>query len=544
MIPDGLLNRLRTYPARYARAADALKAALADIQGLVLHSYIDQDAAFAFLRLGEPRAARDWLRSLLPDVSTAAPARHGDSRRLNIAFTVAGLRALGLTEEELGTFPVELREGMASRKHELGDAVDGWELGRNPEDLHLVLMLYAAPAELEDFLAAQQERWSLAGVTTVKIQRGARVRPRSGPTDGLPRDHFAFRDGIAQPVLAGFHEELTHRISELDQPVLPGELLLGYVNEYLELPDFPCVSAASDPEGLLPEAPGAENGKKGWRDLGHNGTYLVLRKLEQDVDAFRALTGAAPHGASPTGPTSGCPMKASAVPSSPPLDENPVAAKALGRRQDGTPLEPHDTGHRDPAPDYWLHRFTYRPRDPHGFGCPVGSHIRRANPRDDIPDAERTLRGERARKKAAERQRRDSLAVSRKHRIIRRGITYQDPDGRKGLLFIALNANIRRQFEFIQQAWLGGDFLVGKPDGRSVITVPGDPVRARLHVTRPIVEVRGGEYFFMPSIKALRYLASRAPGQPRVREEGETRHQGARVRLFHRLLAAVGAREG
>jgi deferrochelatase/peroxidase EfeB len=154
-----------------------------------------------------------------------------------------------------------------------------------------------------------------------------------------------------------------------------------------------------------------------------------------------------------------------------------------------------------------LNEFSFAVDDPDGQRCPLGAHIRRANPRD-------MLGGE-----------------TQRHRIVRRGRLYgpkldqaSDDGQSRGLYFVALNANIRRQFEFIQQTWLNGrkfgglfderDPLLGKDERGEVgevsqraFSVQGQFVRRRLVGLPRFVRVRGGEYFFLPGLRALNYLA-------------------------------------
>jgi deferrochelatase/peroxidase EfeB len=154
--------------------------------------------------------------------------------------------------------------------------------------------------------------------------------------------------------------------------------------------------------------------------------------------------------------------------------------------------------------------FEYDATDAHGFACPVGSHIRRANPRDALgPDPETALKS------------------ANRHRLLRRGRSYgqrlTDPfvedGGERGLHFICLNGDLERQFEFVQQTWVNNttfaglhcesDPLVGNQDESSRrFTVQADPLRSRVHNLRSFMTVRGGAYFFLPGLKALRYLAS------------------------------------
>jgi deferrochelatase/peroxidase EfeB len=154
--------------------------------------------------------------------------------------------------------------------------------------------------------------------------------------------------------------------------------------------------------------------------------------------------------------------------------------------------------------------FLYADQDPHGFACPIGAHIRRTNPRDSLVP------------------RKDSLTVSNRHSILRRGRSYGAPlqrfstesdDGtERGLLFVCANANIARQFEFVQQTWVNSPKFGGLYDDRDpllgshgaeggTLTIPERPVRRRLTGLPRFTTVRGGGYFFLPGIRALRFLA-------------------------------------
>jgi Dyp-type peroxidase family len=185
-----------------------------------------------------------------------------------------------------------------------------------------------------------------------------------------------------------------------------------------------------------------------------------------------------------------------------------LAAKFVGRWQNGAPLVLSPDAD-DPALSK-ADDFGYRDNDAHGFKCPIGSHVRRSNPRDTLgPDAA------------------TALATANRHRILRRGRSYGvRPEDRRiddgvprGLHFLCLNSDIERQFEFVQQTWInnpvfGGldgevDPLVGNlTKGDEIFTTQADPLRTRVHNLERFVTVKGGAYFFLPSIRALRYLAS------------------------------------
>ena len=515
------LDRFRSPYAVYARRCGELKTQLSDIQGLLLKGYAElTHAAFLLLKINDPEAFRSWLNAVWPEIATAQTQ---GPRRMNLAFTASGLRKLGLGEEVLGTFSREFREGMSHRRQQLGDedSPSGWEFGDDDTTLHVMLMLYAqGETEIEALLARHQRHLRAADIQVILTQRASRLQePDNGqsPKPQPIREHFGFKDGLSQPILAGFQEHLRRRVHALDEPVLPGEFILGYPNEYQELPASPCIPAAADPRGYLREVPG----QPGWRDFGHNGTYLVLRKLQQNKKNFRKFLDRAARAEPDLAPAPDvrrCPMARLGALVQRFLPDKSrqeraearralLAAKLVGRAQDGAPLEPEGKSSSNP-PESWMYRFSYRDRDPEGMGCPIAAHIRRANPRDALPLGGVVFP---RRSKGEDSLRRISFSVVRKHRIIRRGITYRDAEGREGLLFLALNANIRRQFEFVQQLWLGGDLFTGAPPSGAPLTIPGDALRTRLQGASPLVEVRGGAYFFLPSLTALRFLAEQLP---------------------------------
>jgi len=282
-------------------------------------------------------------------------------------------------------------------------------------------------------------------------------------------EHVGFADGFAQPAIEGSGvDPLPGQGAPLKdggwRPIRAGEFILGYRDE----------------ENAIPQAPAPDQ-------LAANGTYLVYRKLHQDVAAFRRTLAEAAR-LYPGG-------------------EEQLAAKLVGRWRDGTPLDlspdrPDPAIVADPARN---NAFSFLD-DQDGLRCPAGSHIRRANPRHGLPF--------------------EGKLVNR-HRLIRRGIPYGDPlpagaedDGAdRGVVFMCLQASISRQFEFVQAQWfndgnglhLGDDEdpLMGRHDGASPrkMTVPGRPPYFVGPLSR-VVTVRGGEYFFTPGINGLQHLAA------------------------------------
>jgi deferrochelatase/peroxidase EfeB len=254
-----------------------------------------------------------------------------------------------------------------------------------------------------------------------------------------------------------------------------------------------------------------ENAVPDCRDFGRNGTYLVYRKLAQDVAGFWRFIE---HASDGLGGAEDIEEKHKQM--------RWLAAKFTGRWPGGAPLTLSPD--QDDAKLEKENNFTYRPEDMNGNACPIGSHIRRSNPRDSILRVKDTAE--------------QSFRTSGEHRIIRRGIGYGEPlfpaeaienphvpmgiqdDGRpRGLQFFAINASIKRQFEFIQQTWLNNskfnglednkDPISGDNDGLSHMEIQSDPLRIRITGVPRFVTVKGGAYFFLPSITALNFLANR-----------------------------------
>jgi deferrochelatase/peroxidase EfeB len=222
---------------------------------------------------------------------------------------------------------------------------------------------------------------------------------------------------------------------------------------------------------------------------------MVVRELRQNVAAFwKSLKAAAD--------------KINAHnPSAKPVTADWLAERVIGRNIDGHLLCPSGLLAADGF-NLPQNAFGFKKIDPEGHGCPLGSHVRRANPRDgqakDLAAAP-TL-----------------LDASNNHRILRRGRKYgttikerdQDDSAERGLLFICLNTDIARQFEFIQQRWLLNRNFATLFDEMDPLIGPKGPFTINEQPLRRIVEVEtfvqcaGGEYFFLPSIPALNYLAS------------------------------------
>jgi Dyp-type peroxidase family len=439
-----------------------------NIQGFVVRGYRLPAAGYVFLRVEEPARARALLGEVIDQVITAERWDVKPDSGINIALSYEGLRALGVPEPSLAAFPAEFRDGMASRAELLGDtgdsAPDQWEDCFRSREAHVLVMISAKDA---DALAERDTRIREAvaragGASVVVTQTGGAL-----PTG---REHFGYADGFSQPAIDGsrFPDHPGAGAPAKDgawRPIRAGEFILGYPDE----------------QGALPAAPPPD-------ELSRNGSYLVYRKLRQDVAGFRRQL-----------------REAAALYRD---GEELLAAKLVGRWRDGTPLDTRPGGEdktlvedksRNNAFDY--------SGDPDGMRCPIGSHIRRMNPRLSMPF--------------------EGKLVNR-HRLIRRGITYGDPlpegaedDGAdRGVIFMTLQASLARQFEFVQAQWAntGNPFKIGDDqdpligpqdtDGPPKMTIPGRPPFFMGPLSR-VVTMRGGEYYFAPGINGLRYLARR-----------------------------------
>jgi Dyp-type peroxidase family len=436
---------------------------LDDIQGNVLQGYGFPEAAYVSLRVDKERQGRGLLAELRPQVTPATQWERRPVSTLNIALSHRGLARLGVRKRVLASFPPEFSQGMAARAGQLGDvgrsAPGEWEKGLEEDDIHILVMLQA-PSRDVLHLRLRQLKNRVARYPGVRVRGVHRGRLRRSP-QGWEREHFGFRDGFSQPAIRGAPGRCDPGqgvpIPALDggwRPLAPGEFVLGYRDE----------------DGVLPEAP--------LPPFTRNGTFMVYRKLEQDVLAFRKLVErvADKHFEG---------------------NRKLVRAKLAGRWPDGTPLMLHPFVDEGSGAREVLNDFRYGD-DPQGRACPLGAHVRRANPRDGLPGgAPRT----------------------RRHRIIRRGIPYGPDRGRRGLLFVCFNASIVRQFEVVN-GWLndGDAFGLGpEPDllagarrrKRVLMTVQGDPPVV-FESRKPLVYTRGGEYLFLPALSSLDALADEA----------------------------------
>jgi Dyp-type peroxidase family len=439
----------------------------------------------------DQKQSRVWLGSIASEIT------YGMSYRPDavvVAFTASGLSAkLGLTDGEMASFPTAFQSGMVSlgRSRALGDTGPNdpkeWTWGGPGKACDAMLALYAQSEEaLSDLIGKHVRKLKDAGCN-VMPQINLQPRPdRCSTEQKYSTEPFGFRDGVSQPLLRGTVRAI--RQPESPHIVAPGEFVLGYNSNSGHRRISPRVLKSRDPAGILAIVKG-EHGV-GYGDLGRNGTFFVVRQLEQDVDAFdHACCEAA-----------GALEKQGVIPLGLPAEEMRAfaAAKMMGRWQDGSSLVRHPKGPGREADN----DFLYGAEDPSGQACPLGAHIRRANPRDSLlPGAT------------------DPLTISNSHRLLRVGRPYSDEKaGKKGILFMCLNSDIELQFEVVQQTWLmRTDFhglrnevdpIIGSKTGARVYTIPAFDGAVQLTGLANFVTVKGGAYFFMPSRAAMRFLGS------------------------------------
>ena len=489
-----------------------------------------------------PRGRGGWLQKL-KYVAPISDADGQETRSTALAFSWTGLQKMGLCPDALATFSAPFREGMyqEDRLRRLGDRIDGrwqktvieqgslWsanipgrkmerrhpderplsEMGAPPEPeehqavtpitVHALLLLYENDAD-------RLTKWCQDVGQALKpdsVEVVHRLSLDLHLKNGIGREHFGFADGLSQPIPFGD----TGRDGITDDAVILkdgspfprdawhavplGEILFGHVDGHHEQAPGPYVPDDRPAAKLLPDGAPA-----GCRSLGLNGSYMVVRELRQYVARFwKSLEDAAAK------------IRAHDPGGGSRITADWLAERVIGRNRDGHLLCPSGLlAAQGPLPQ---NQFGFLRTDPHGLGCPMGSHVRRANPRDGLA------------KDLASAQ--TLLDAANNHRILRRGRKFGRPSPKnrleednevRGLLFMCLNTDITRQFEFVQQTWILNpnfailydevDPLVG-PKGQ--FTIPENPLR-RIVEVETFVQLAGGDYFFLPSIPAISYLAA------------------------------------
>ncbi|MGK5064394.1 Dyp-type peroxidase [Janthinobacterium sp. LB3P112] len=464
-----------------------------EVQGTILRGYRVNLARHFIFSITDAAQARRTIAALLdgsdglPSITTARHIHPKPPCFLNLSFTAPGLSALGVNAADLTTFDPAFQRGATdplsiAAVGDVGASAPAHWLGNlgpatENEQVHALLSLWVS--ESEEVLQA----------TSAKLRSAFAAGWRElYAHDGvaLPdnRVHFGYRDSIAQPDIDGAPQRKHEHDPDPLNSVMTGEFLLGYQNEN---------------GGTYQVQP---------PQLSTNGSYAAFRILEQDVPLFDSILR---QGAASSG-----------------LTTEMVAAKMCGRWRNGNPLvlSPDEAG---PAlPDASLNRFHYVDGQPElddtlGLKCPIGSHIRRNNPRDEAVVG----------------------ASARHHRIVRRAMPYgseYDPAApiaaQRGLVGYFINASLRNQFEFLMKQWNNDDTFVksavgpaGPEAGNATLNISGqdvflginDPAVSSFtlpgvgakgsgntklqHFSRSVI-TRGGVYCFFPSITGLRYLAN------------------------------------
>lgn len=512
-----------------------------EAQGIVVSGFTALPSTLAlFLQFDakQPAApAGNWLSKLMA-VAPITDADGADQRSACIAFTWTGLKNLGLSDAGVTNFPDPFTEGMyqEDRLRRLGDRIgDEWQstvidqgplwsaniparkkdatqpkgsplgnVGGAPEGdelqvttditVHALLLLYEKDVAAVTAWGDVVEQVLVA--ENVKVVHRLQLDLLIDKQKGFGREHFGFADGISQPLP---YENVTSGCPAVlvnGQPAphdywngAPlGDILIGHNDVHNEKSPGPLIpdSKAARAAGLR-----AEGAPEGLLNFGLNGSYLVVRELRQNVAAFwNSLADEAAKISQQN-------------PAAKPVTAQWLAERVVGRTMDGELLRPD--GNILPCEN---NNFLFKQDDPNGFGCPLGSHVRRANPRDSLAKdmtSAQTL-----------------LDAANNHRILRRGrkygVTVQQMDlvdkVERGLLFMCLNTDIARQFEFIQQRWLLNRNFSTLFDQTDPLVGPKGPFTVNQQPLRKIVDVEtyvrcaGGEYFFLPSIPALSYLAT------------------------------------
>ena len=537
---------------------------LADIQGNVVRAYGRYSfpvARYFFLQITDAAAGRTFVEAIRPCVTTAARwdgegAAAKPQVTLNIGFSFFGLYALGLPTRTLQGFPTEFADGMKARAFILGDRnpacteeeARGWDAKLDPiwrdnnpltsGEVHVWLSMNAQVEPGTDRAVAALEARTEWLRSVCREQCGGKVRIMAGhgrdgkgdyqegralfaqaPDGALlptPREHFGFSDGVGDPVFEGqlSAADMRARVEGRGkfmsrakgwEPLATGEFLLGHPDESQELPPAP----------------------RPWR-FSRNGAFLVYRKLHQNVATFAEVIGAE---ARRFARVMGVGADEAAV---------TLKSKMVGRWPDGVPLAVAGThaewlalrgrlGLDDPDPAKALaaaraylgsaaaSAFRYADDMP-GRNCPNASHLRRVNTRDYLdPLNDPAGFGPDANPNA-------TTQLNKRRRILRRGLPYGaeggDDDTEQGIVFMALCASIFRQFEFIQQQWIqyGLDFnagnntcpLLGDHSAHRRFAIASRPDSGKppyvMDGLKTFVEPRGGDYFFLPSLTALKMI--------------------------------------
>jgi Dyp-type peroxidase family len=435
---------------------------LEDIQHYLLTRPHATIAQYNFVSFRTAEGGRKWIDDLADIIGTAKTvmaASENDMRWVSLAFTFNGLKKLGVDDASLATFPEPFRQGMAARASIIGDTginhPDNWEDQIASPALHAVVILFARDKDERERCIKKHDEY-LSDNPDVEVLSSLLLE--AVPPFDYVHEHFGYRDRLTTPAIEGMGIVPSPGSSPVSKP---GEFFLGYPDE----------------TSLTPAQPQPEI-------LSKNGSYLAYRKMREHVGAFRDFLKA-------NGKTE--------------EEQEHVAAKLMGRwRKTGAPLVlcPDKDDQELGFDELRNNNFDYEKMDPHGYACPMGSHIRRMNVRD-----ERVSR------------------IMNRRLIIRRGGTYGPhlPDdapedgANRGIAVFGGCADIARQFEFLISVWANDpefqelnerDPFAGSINGAFEMGIPKRPIKKKIKGLNAFTTVTGGAYFFMPGIRALKYLAS------------------------------------
>lgn len=486
-----------------------------DIQGNMVGFNKDHQR-LVFLTFADAAFGKAFLQAIAPEVATAAEVRDFNAAYkelspeqaadgaleatwLNIAISATGLKMIGAPGLE--AFPTEFVQGMAAQAQALGD-LDGsapaqWVAPFTAAaPVHAVVVLAADdPDDLDAAYKRLQGTIAATHVTEAGHQDG---NTRPGAEHG--HEHFGFKDGISQPGIAG----LTQSSKDGTDTIATGEFIIGYPDQEGQISgQSPPVAPAPQPG--QPGYPGpAPTPPPALPDWAKNGSFMVYRRLRQDVGAFNQFIT---QEAQARG-----------------IDPELLAAKLVGRWRSGAPMEQvpalpagvNPATAPDPAKaapavlnDDQINNFDYEPGDADGSRVPRAAHIRKVNPRSANPPGK---------------------TETNRHRMLRRGIPYgpefqptEQPYGQgpvgddrdRGLLFICYQSSLARSFNFVQQSWANtGDFpqaadgedpIISQALAQREFNLP--PQGTHLLMARWVFTT-GGEYFFSPSLSALHQLGT------------------------------------
>ena len=460
---------------------------LEDVQSVILRPSKAFKVKITFVMHETPNQMQGFLRDAARTVTTTAAANRlaaentGANDRpgaICVGISGAGLRLCGLEERVYSALPASFTAGMRAAAHRLHDDPVDWERPfRSGRPVHAVILRYGdADWGALDRYKDSEFFWE-----------GKR------PDD--EKEPFGFKDNISDPAIEGSGKPISEgagvwdAVSRRWRPVKAGEAVLGYVDEG--------GGVAGNPDTAY---------------LERNGSYFVIRKLEQHVDRFEAAcTGWAEKLMKE-------PEKYGVKDKSLEKVRDEIAAQLVGRHQDGRVLGQPDNATPINGFLFCEARSPDIPKAP----VPPSAHIRRSNPRDSIEFADK---------------------IVPRHVLFRRGYPYErrEKDGTitKGLLFMACCADLRRQFEFVQSHWLqdGNRFGLGtETDGiagqrhandrdNTYLSIDRNGKRLRRGGMASFVTTRGGEYFLLPSRSALKVLgSSRQPGRSRPDDLGIPRN--------------------